>query len=569
MMAEDFSIRLVKGISHPFRTTALFSKKSAERIGKKLEAAGIDGASGQGYLSGSLFLSALFALAALALALQFNLDATGLVASALLSFSCLFAALLMLPSLLASRRASLVEAELPFIMREFSTYLQIGLPFEKCAARIANGSYALSPDFALILREAKSGSPIPSALSSFSARHDSMQVTRFSLLLSQAYETGSGAESLKRASEELSSAQLSKIREQSGKLSLLSILFIATSAMLPAFFCVFAALSPMVSGEPLSGSAIWAAFLLGFPLLNLLVLLFVFLSFPPSVFSQQGNGKEMISEFLQKSGVRMSHRGFVLALSISAIALSLLAFLFFGLSAAAITICVAPAIYAVCAYLSGREIAAAERRLPDVLYSAASVHKMMSAERTLSFLAKGGFGRLSEAFEIALRRQRAGESFASSLSAAAKHCPSPLVERALSLLVVSYETGADMYFALREAAQDVMLFFSLVRERSAMLAIQRYTLILASALLVPAILGTTVSLVPALAASPQIAAQSGSVATFQTLSLACRAYLLINAILSSALLSQSESDSGKALLYFSAMAPISQLVFSAVSGAGF
>ncbi len=568
-MAEDFSLRFVQAVSRPFSGSRLFSKKSADGIGRKLSAAGMEGVGGQGYLAGALAMSSLFALAALVLAILFDLGAIEMAAALLLSFGCFFSLFLFLPSLLASRRASLVEAELPFVMREFSTYLQIGLPFEKCALRVAEGDYALSADFRRMLREAASGAAIQSALASFSSRFESMSVKRFSLLLSQAYETGAGADSLVRASEELSSAQLSGIREQSGKMSLFSILFISTSAMLPAFFCVFFALSPMVSGTAMPAGAIWAAFLLGFPLLNAVVLFLVFLSFPPSVFSRHGGGGTM-DEFLASSRFPFARsRGqFSIFIALLATLLSALSFAFFGLPAALFSICIAPAAYALVAYLSGREIAAAERSLPDVLYGAASVHKTMSAERVLSFLAKGGFGRLSEAFEIALRRQKSGESFASSLSAASQHCPSPLVARALSLLTVSYETGADMYMALRAAAQDVTGFFSLVRERSAMLAIQRYTLILSSAILVPVILGTTISLVPAIASSPQLAQQQGAL-DFSSLALACRAYLFINALLSSAMLSQSESDSGKALLYFSAMAPLSQLAFSVVSGAGF
>lgn len=577
-MPDDLPANFVGAISRPFSGSKLFSRKSSERMEKSLAAAGIAGASGQGYLSGALFASALFALAALFIAILFGHGVALLLAAFFLPFGAVFSCFLLLPSLLASRRAALIDAELPFIMREFSTYLQIGLPFEKCVLRAAGGDYALSQDFAQISRETKSGSSMQTALSNFSSRSQSMQVKRFSLVLSQAYETGSGVEQLKRMSEEMALSQLSKIREQGGRLSLISILFIATSAMLPAFFCVFAALSPLVSGEPLPLSAIWAAFLLGFPLLNLLVLSLAFLSLPPSPFSQSG-GQGMVGEFLQKSKIPLTHRQFAVLLSLLALMLSALSFAFFGLAAAVMAICVAPAIYSAALYLSNREIARAEACLPDALYSAASVHKVMSAERTLAYLAASGFGRLSESFEIALRRQKAGEGFASSMAAASRHCPSPLVSRAFALLVVAYETGADMYFALREAAQDVMGFFSLVRERAAMLSIQRYTLILAAALLVPVILGTTVSLVPALSSSSsqQIASQPSALlaqpaaqaGTFATLTLACRCYLLASALLSSAMLSWSESDPRRALLYFSAIAPISQLAFSAVSGAGF
>lgn len=561
-MKNDFASKLAYAIGKPFASASIFSKESAARVEQKLSSAGIDMISGQGYLAGSLFLSFLLSLFCLFISLQSGLGAAEAAAAFFLSFGFAFGLCLLFPSALSAKHALLVEAELPFVMREFAAYLQIGLPFEKCIAKISKAGYALSPDFAAILREVKAGASMQSALSSFSLRQQSMQAKRFSILLLQAYETGLGPELLKRAAEDLSSLQLSRMREQNGRLSLLSILFIASSAILPAFFCVFAALSPLVSSEALSEGAIWAAFLIAFPAINLLVLLFVSLSLPPAVFFIEGREKR-IEELLLHYGLRISHRNFALILAALSISLSLLLLAFSLPHAALFALCLAPAAYSLVSYISEKEIHDAERKLPDVLYSAASMHKFFSAERMLSFFAKGGFGRLSSAFGMALRRQQAGESFAKSLSAAEAHCPSPLVKRALSLLAVSYETGTDMYFALREAAQDVAMFFSLVQERLAMLAIQRYTLLLSAAILVPAILGISLSFLPQLAA---FGMQEGSQLAFDSLSLACRAYLLVGAALSSAMLSYSEGQQSKALLYFSAIAPLSQLVFLFLAG---
>jgi len=390
-------------------------------------------------------------------------------------------------------------------------------------------------------------------------RSGSLPVKRCLMLLSSLYETGSGTEPLKRTAEELAASQLSNMRLQSGRLSILSILFICCSALLPSFFTVFVSVSPSVS-SPVSSWQVWLAFLIVFPALNLAALLLVLFLLPPSSAQATSRG-DLLGEFLKKSGFPYGSKTFALLLTVPSITLALLFLLSGQLALSALFICLAPAVYAAASYLASREIEEAEAHLPDALYAAASTHKLLSSEKMLLFLSKGEFGRLSESFGLALRRQKAGDSFAKSMAAASAHCPSPLVERAFSLLTVSYETGANMYFALREAAQDVVSFFTLVRERSSQLAIQRYTILAASALLVPIILGTVVSLAPVLSSASSLGWQSdaGAVSSLQP---ACTLYLAINCLLSSLLLALSETNPKRAALYFALIAPFSQLVFS-------
>jgi len=207
----------------------------------------------------------------------------------------------------------------------------------------------------------------------------------------------------------------------------------------------------------------------------------------------------------------------------------------------------------------------AEMLLPDALYTAASTHKLLSAEKMLALLAKGGFGRVSDAFALALARQRTGDSFQSSMQAAARYCPTPLAARAFSLIVVAYETGADMYSALRECAQDVVSFFALLRERAALLSIQRYTVLASCALLVPFILGTVVYLAPTLSGASVAGSAQPDAALLSTLELACQIYLVLNAALCALLLALSESNPARAALYFAICAPLALIFFSFAS----
>ena len=540
----------------------LFPQKSCSRVSGQLARAGMGKLEAQGYLSGAA-VSCAAAAAILTAASLLILAPEEALALFLLSFGFSFSFLYFLPSLLAKRRAALAESELPFLLREAAVYLDIGLPFEKGIARLAQRNYSLSPDFQRAFLEIKSGATVPAALLAVAGRSGSLQVKRGLMLLSSLYETGSGSEPLKRAAEDMASSQLSAMRLQSGRLSLLSLLFICCSALLPSFFTVLAAVWPSVSPSPLEPWQLWLSFILLFPLLNAAALLIILLLMPP-LSQHASSGRGMLSSFLLESGFRHGTRAFALILAASSLVLSAASFAAGSLPLAALCLCIAPAAYAVASYLASRKIEEAESHLPDALYSAASTHKLLSAEKMLLFLSKGGFGSLSAAFELALRRQKAGDSFSSSMAAAALQCPSPLVQRAFSLLVVSYETGANMYSSLREAAQDVSSFFSLVRERSSQLAVQRYTILAASSLLVPLILGTVVSLSPMLSSVSFAGAPAGP-GIAATLALACPAYLAINCLLSSLLLSLSETNPGRAALYFAFTAPVSQLVFAMAS----
>ena len=586
-------VRIVCSFPHP---KVSFSSSTVQRLSRQFHTAGLHEAKIQDYLSSGLILSALVGVTAFAL-LLFSLSMPEAFAYSALLFAIAFAFFLFLPKLLAARRTAQAESELPFLLRELAVYLDIGLPFEKALAKIAQRNYVLSQEFSEAFQEIKSGGTVQSALSGMSARTDSLPLKRSLLLLSSIYETGGSTEPLKRTAEELSSSQLSAMRLASSRLSLLSIIFIAVSALIPSFFTVFAAVSPAISFSSIPTWQVWLAFLLIFPALDFLALGMMFLLLPPApaVAAEKG---ALLDEYLKRKGIAIGRKAFAIALSAVSLLLAAI-FLVFNLPIlSALSICIAPAAYSLASYAACQPVDEAESRLSDALYTAASTHRLLSAEKMLSALSKGKFGRLSESFELALRRQKAGESFAASMAAAAKHCPSLLVERAFSLLVVSYETGANMYSALRSAAEDVISFFTLVRERTAQTAMQRYTVLAASAILVPIILGTVVSLVPSLASATAlsegtveapVSQQSEDAAYLQqnegaaqflsdrpaappslasVLFLACPIYLLLNAALSSFLLAAAESDVKKAALYFAITVPVSQILFAISSSSG-
>jgi len=556
------SIAQLVEISCNFPIKLGFSGKSEAGVRTAFSRAAIECGSAGGYLSFSLFASFAAGVALGAASVPLFSDVILSSGIFLFTFGILFLFLLRLPSILASRREKRTESELPYLLRELAIYIDIGLPFEKCIARLAGGKYELSREFAAARGEMASGASVQAAFARLSSSTGSLPLKRSLLLLSTIYETGKGTEPLRRMADELSASQISEMRAQAGKFSLLAIAFIAVSALIPSFFSVFAAVSPLVLSEPVREWHVWLAFLLVFPALDAAALFAMFLLLPPV---KQEGAAGMLDEYLESRGIHASGRKLAIALAAISLALAALCLAAGSIVLAFLSICIGPAIYSLAAYWSEAEMKRAEMLLPDALYTAASTHKLLSAEKMLALLAKGGFGRVSDAFALALARQRTGDSFQSSMQAAARYCPTPLAARAFSLIVVAYETGADMYSALRECAQDVVSFFALLRERAALLSIQRYTVLASCALLVPFILGTVVYLAPTLSGASVAGSAQPDAALLSTLELACQIYLVLNAALCALLLALSESNPARAALYFAICAPLALIFFSFAS----
>ena len=540
-----------------------FSAKSEKAASAAFSRAAIDCGNAQGYLSFSLLASLAAGIALCAASLLFFSDVILSVGLFLFAFGILFLFLLKIPSILANRHEKLIESELPYLLRELAIYIDIGVPFEKCVGRVADSGYEIAREFSGMNNELSSGASVQASFARLSASTCSLALKRSLLLLSTIYETGKGTEPLRRTADELSAAQISEMRGSAGKFSLLAIAFIAVSALVPSFFSVFAAVSPLVLDTPVQQWQVWLAFLLVFPALDAAALGAMFLLLPP--LKNEAARGSALEEYLVSNGARMDGRQFACALAALSLLLAAVCIATGNAMLAFLSICIGPAIYSLVAYFSEAEMRRADALLPDALYTAASTHKLLSAEKMLALLAKGGFGRVSDAFALALARQKAGDSFQSSMAAAARHCPTPLAARAFSLIVVAYETGADMYSALRECAQDAVSFFALLRERAALLSIQRYTVLASSALLVPIILGTVIFLAPTLSGAAATGSAAPDAAFLSTLALACQIYLVMNAALSSLLLALTEANPSRAALYFAICAPVSLICFSLAS----
>ena len=165
------------------------------------------------------------------------------IAAAAIFFSACIAGTLAYPKYIAKKRASMAEKDLPFAMMELSLHTKAMLTTEKGIEKISRNNGLLSDEFRKVLYKVKGkGASLQEALLEMAESFDSRSLRRGIMQIISCYENGNrkiGAAGLKRAGKDELSRQRSISREFSGKISLLSLMFIAVSAIVPALFQSF------------------------------------------------------------------------------------------------------------------------------------------------------------------------------------------------------------------------------------------------------------------------------------------------------------------------------------------
>ncbi|PIT84950.1 hypothetical protein COU37_00300 [Candidatus Micrarchaeota archaeon CG10_big_fil_rev_8_21_14_0_10_45_29] len=504
----------------------------------------------------------------------------GAAGISLIIFSlCLYCGFL-IPKLLSTRQAQLAEADLPLALRAISLHLRIGVSFEKAIEHVAISNYSCSKIFADAMRQIGSGASVPSALSKAAASISSVPIMRAFHQLCAVYESGAKPDALDSLAQELISRQHTQIKLQASRAAIFSLLFVAASSLLPAFFLILnISAGPLLGfkGEPFQ---IWAFYLLLLPAINILALALVIASAPSLASSQKQ--KQILNEakiLCEKAGfppfstthlilssILLCAAGFILPSLLGVSSLSpLFALLFASL----------PSLSK--AYFEGKATADAssiEQELPGMLFSGAT-SQSFSLEKMLSSARAGS--PLAEQSKKALRQINAGANPLFVLEKWANSTSSPSLGRALLLLMIGYKTGGSMQKALSCAADDLLSSLALVRERAALLSIQNYTILAASAFLIPAILAVSLSFSSQISqiSAPSATGENSIYSIFDfssssSLIAAARAaipaYLIINAALAAFFIALSQGAREKFLYYFSILAIVSQIVWLIASG---
>ena len=237
---------------------------------------------------------------------------------------------------------------------------------------------------------------------------------------------------------------------------------------------------------------------------------------------------------------------------------------------ALLTAAAPPAIvYFFFEYREARKTREIEESLPAALFQIASFPKRTSMEKIIRAIAKADYGELSRAFSKTERLVNAGMSVPDAFEELKKRNKSVLLNRAVSLLLEAYKSGADMDAAFKEVAEDIFDLQSARKEAASTLALQKYTLLAGGCLLVPIILALVLNIVGGLGFDYGIgmgASPAERQAVYETSIWAGQAYLVIFCCIASVFAALQEGQAKKAVLYFALFAPVSLLLFNAVRG---
>ena len=218
-------------------------------------------------------------------------------------------------------------------------------------------------------------------------------------------------------------------------------------------------------------------------------------------------------------------------------------------------------------YKGRKRNAEIDRFLVDALYQASSLSSFTSIEEIFKTLAEAGYGALSQEFGKVYNGIKTGASVEDAIGRMAERNSSIALKRALNLFILGYKTGANISDALKEVADDAAETLSIIRERAAAMTLEKYTLLLAAAIIVPFFLGAMISLIHGL--------DLGSLAEFglgldietKNLILANtilgnNSYIAIYALMASVFVGYQENKIENALVYLCIMLPCSLFLFN-------
>ena len=205
-----------------------------------------------------------------------------------------------------------------------------------------------------------------------------------------------------------------------------------------------------------------------------------------------------------------------------------------------------------------------EEGLARALFHLAALPIGTSPESLCREVERGGYGALSSEFGSARRQMAAGASVAEAFSQVGLRSGSSFVKRTMSLIASSFQTGADSSSLFAELAQDAFDQLSLAREAASQSLLQKYTVLAASGIAVPFVLGMLLGMVDSLGASMQsglLSDFSAGAGVSDAVALGAHAYLIEFAFLAAVFASFSEGRRERLPHYFVALAVTSQVVF--------
>ncbi|MFH1751498.1 MAG: type II secretion system F family protein [archaeon] len=212
-----------------------------------------------------------------------------------------------------------------------------------------------------------------------------------------------------------------------------------------------------------------------------------------------------------------------------------------------------------------------ESSIPDLLFQAALLPENTEIRKTLKYFSESNYGKLSLEFEKALNEVNRGASVSEALNNLKQRNNSRTINRAVNLLLQASETGSNLSYLFKETAEDLLEERIVLKERIATTIIEKYTLLLAGGIIVPAILGLLVGMISKMNFTNLSLLEIGLTLTeknelLNAALLSNQLYIIEYALLASVFLSIQENNLKKAVIYASVLLPLSFVVYNLAKG---
>jgi pilus assembly protein TadC len=176
-------------------------------------------------------------------------------------------------------------------------------------------------------------------------------------------------------------------------------------------------------------------------------------------------------------------------------------------------------------------------------------------EYALREVATSEYGALTEEMNLALRKMNEGENLESGLRSMASNIHSKNVQRVINIIIDSVKAGAGLADVLEEISEDVRQMNRVQRERQSMTLMQVLFILIAGAIIAPAILGIVTGVVELLISSTStlnLSAYDMAMAQYarDTLFNLLQFYLFVEILASAVLIAiMHDGKAAKAVLY--------------------
>ncbi|MBI5884752.1 type II secretion system F family protein [archaeon] len=208
--------------------------------------------------------------------------------------------------------------------------------------------------------------------------------------------------------------------------------------------------------------------------------------------------------------------------------------------------------------LATQKITKIEDAFPDALKQIADTLRAGGTyEFAIREVSTAGYGPLSEEMDNVLRSLEEGQSFQQAMENFSDRIESTIVKRTITIINQAMRAGAGLADVLDDVADDVKEMNMIERERKAKTMMQVMFIVMAGAIVAPAIFGMVNQIISFLISSTLKSSITGAAAVGkalnvkETITTLMEAYIAIESLVSSVIISlMREGKATKSILYF-------------------